>query len=111
MPFTPPELHESSLGSTGRWTRWLAVTLVAALFVALLGAAKVLPVQRALQLAAVIVAGSALWRLIRLMRHEHRLVGAFAINAERLRRTIDDAPIGMALVGLDGRWLRINAAL
>ena len=30
---------------------------------------------------------------------------------ERFRRAFDDAPIGMALVGLDGRWLRANASL
>ncbi|MDI1480161.1 PAS domain S-box protein [Polyangium sp. y55x31] len=30
---------------------------------------------------------------------------------ERLNRTIDDAPIGMALVGLDGRFLRVNRVL
>jgi diguanylate cyclase (GGDEF)-like protein/PAS domain S-box-containing protein len=30
---------------------------------------------------------------------------------ERLRRAFDDAPIGMALVGLDGRWLRVNPTL
>ena len=30
---------------------------------------------------------------------------------ERFRRAFDDAPIGMALVGLDGRWLRTNASL
>ncbi len=30
---------------------------------------------------------------------------------ERFRRAFDDAPIGMALVGLDGRWLRVNSTL
>jgi PAS domain S-box-containing protein len=30
---------------------------------------------------------------------------------ERFRRAFDDAPIGMALVGLDGSWLRANASL
>lgn len=31
--------------------------------------------------------------------------------AERFERAFADAPIGMALVGLDGRWLRVNTAL
>ena len=30
---------------------------------------------------------------------------------ERFRRAFDDAPIGLALVGLDGRWLRVNRML
>jgi PAS domain S-box-containing protein/diguanylate cyclase (GGDEF)-like protein len=30
---------------------------------------------------------------------------------ERFRRAFDDAPIGFALVGLDGRWLRVNRVL
>jgi len=30
---------------------------------------------------------------------------------ETVRLTLDNAPIGMALVGLDGRWLRVNHAL
>jgi diguanylate cyclase (GGDEF)-like protein/PAS domain S-box-containing protein len=30
---------------------------------------------------------------------------------EQFRRAFEDAPIGMALVGLDGRWLRVNAKL
>jgi diguanylate cyclase (GGDEF)-like protein/PAS domain S-box-containing protein len=30
---------------------------------------------------------------------------------ERFRNAFENAPIGMALVGLDGRWLRVNAKL
>jgi diguanylate cyclase (GGDEF)-like protein/PAS domain S-box-containing protein len=30
---------------------------------------------------------------------------------ERFRRAFDDAPIGMALVSLDGHWLRVNPSL
>jgi diguanylate cyclase (GGDEF)-like protein/PAS domain S-box-containing protein len=30
---------------------------------------------------------------------------------DRFRRAFDDAPIGMAIVALDGRWLRVNATL
>jgi PAS domain S-box-containing protein len=32
-------------------------------------------------------------------------------SEERFRLTIDEAPIGMALVGLDGRFVRVNRAL
>jgi PAS domain S-box-containing protein len=32
-------------------------------------------------------------------------------SEERFRLTIDDAPIGMALVALDGRWVRVNRVL
>jgi PAS domain S-box-containing protein len=32
-------------------------------------------------------------------------------SEERFRRAFSDAPIGMALVGPDGRWLRVNRAL
>jgi len=32
-------------------------------------------------------------------------------SEQRFRRAFDDAPIGMALVGLDGRWLQANRAL
>ena len=31
-------------------------------------------------------------------------------SEERFRLTIDEAPIGMALVSLDGRFLRVNRA-
>ena len=30
---------------------------------------------------------------------------------ERFRRAFEDAPIGMAIVGLDGRWVRVNQSL
>jgi PAS domain S-box-containing protein len=33
------------------------------------------------------------------------------LSEERFRRAFDDAPIGMALVGLAGRWLRVNRSL
>ena len=33
------------------------------------------------------------------------------LSEERFRRAFDDAPIGMALVGLEGRWLKVNRAL
>ena len=50
----------------------------------------------------------------RLTRHIDELVRAQEVlqhTEERLNRTIDDAPIGMALVGLDGRFLRVNRVL
>jgi two-component system cell cycle sensor histidine kinase/response regulator CckA len=43
---------------------------------------------------------------------ERRRVEDALRAAERLfRRAFDDAPIGMALMGLDGTWLRVNRAL
>ena len=33
------------------------------------------------------------------------------LSEERFRLAIDNAPIGIALVGLDGRWLKVNRAL
>ncbi|MDC3988808.1 PAS domain S-box protein [Polyangium jinanense] len=50
----------------------------------------------------------------RLLEHIDDLARAQEVlrNAEeRLNRTIDDAPIGMAVVGLDGRFLRVNRVL
>ena len=32
-------------------------------------------------------------------------------SEERFRRSFDDAPIGLALVSLEGRWLRVNRAI
>jgi PAS domain S-box-containing protein len=34
-----------------------------------------------------------------------------ALQEEQFRQTFDFAPIGMALVGLDGKWLRVNNAV
>jgi PAS domain S-box-containing protein len=36
---------------------------------------------------------------------------ALRLSEERFRRAFDDAPIGMALMGLEGRWLKVNRAL
>ena len=35
----------------------------------------------------------------------------FRISQERFRATFDFAPVGIAIVGLDGRWLRVNRTL
>ncbi len=40
-----------------------------------------------------------------------RIERALHESEERFRLTIDDAPIGMALVALDGRFVRVNRAL
>ena len=38
-------------------------------------------------------------------------LGALRESEERFRCAFDHAPIGMAIVGLDGRWLKVNRAL
>jgi PAS domain S-box-containing protein len=55
------------------------------------------------------------WRAAR-QSEQDELRAADALNesqiaSERFRLTIDEAPIGMALVSLDGRFLRVNHAL
>jgi diguanylate cyclase (GGDEF)-like protein/PAS domain S-box-containing protein len=40
-----------------------------------------------------------------------RLYAEVRANEARFRGAFDQAPIGMALVGTDGRWLRVNRAL
>ena len=43
---------------------------------------------------------------------EQRSVEDALRNAEQLfRRAFDDAPIGMALIDLEGRWLRLNRSI
>lgn len=36
---------------------------------------------------------------------------ALAISERRFRLTVEGAPIGLAIVGLDGRWIEVNLAL
>jgi two-component system, cell cycle sensor histidine kinase and response regulator CckA len=42
---------------------------------------------------------------------EKRRAEALAVSDERFRSAFDHAPIGMALVSREGRWLRVNEAL
>jgi diguanylate cyclase (GGDEF)-like protein/PAS domain S-box-containing protein len=42
---------------------------------------------------------------------QHLLERQLAASEERLRLTLEGAPIGMAIVATDGRWLRVNRAL
>ena len=44
----------------------------------------------------------------RLERDRAQTLADLQAAEEQLRLTIDNAPIGMALIGLDGRWLRVN---
>jgi len=40
-----------------------------------------------------------------------RIENELRISVDRFRSAFDDAPIGKAIVGLDGSWLRVNSAL
>ena len=40
-----------------------------------------------------------------------RVEDALRAAEQLFRRAFDDAPIGMALIDLEGRWLRLNRAL
>ena len=40
-----------------------------------------------------------------------RIENELRISVDRFRSAFDDAPIGKAIVGLDGSWLRVNTAL
>jgi diguanylate cyclase (GGDEF)-like protein/PAS domain S-box-containing protein len=70
-------------------------------------------------IAALSVGSIVSWRLNEDVRTEARLAneetGRALENArlseEQARKTFDHAPIGMALLGLDGRWLKVNSAL
>ena len=64
-------------------------------------------VDWALGLAACLGLGSALV-LGERRRNQRRELAA---TEERWRLTLDNAPIGIAILSLDGRWIRVNAAL
>ena len=40
-----------------------------------------------------------------------RIEDALRATEQLFRRAFDDSPIGMALIDLEGRWLRLNRAL
>jgi diguanylate cyclase (GGDEF)-like protein/PAS domain S-box-containing protein len=71
-----------------RWTIMVGTLIVAGLF------------------AARIVA-----RIESLFRHARRREAELRTAEARFRSAFDDAAIGMAIVGLDGRWTRVNEAL
>ena len=48
---------------------------------------------------------------VRDISERKRIEQALQESEERFRLTIDEAPIGMALVALDGRFVRVNRAL
>lgn len=50
-------------------------------------------------------------QLARDMVIRKRTEEALRVSEERFRTTMQHSPVGMAIVGLDGRWIEINAAL
>jgi PAS domain S-box-containing protein len=49
--------------------------------------------------------------LLSILEDQIRSEAALRISEERFRSALEHSPIGMALVGLDGRWLMVNEAL
>src|SRR5204863_8556592 len=45
------------------------------------------------------------------VRESRRVEDALRAAEQLFRRAFDDAPIGMALIDLEGRWLRMNRAI
>jgi diguanylate cyclase (GGDEF)-like protein/PAS domain S-box-containing protein len=58
-------------------------------------------------------AGAALYSVAQIENIDDRVHAEAALGEaeERFRRAFNDAPIGMGLVALDGRWLRVNQRL
>ena len=47
----------------------------------------------------------------RLLTERAAAIAALQESEERFRKSYEDAPIGMALVALDGRWIKVNRAM
>jgi diguanylate cyclase (GGDEF)-like protein/PAS domain S-box-containing protein len=70
-------------------------------------------------IAALSVGSIVSWRMNEDCRADARLahegteraLESARVSGERFRNAFEHAPIGMALVGLDGRWLKVNSAL
>ncbi len=77
------------------WSPFIAIVALAGLIVSLLVPACIAFAQAAARRA----------------REAERSAEQVRENEERFRRAFGDAPIGMALVGTDGRWLRVNHSL
>ena len=66
-----------------------------------------------LEIAADVCAtiNSVILRQTRRIQELNRNEAILRLNEEKVRLTIHDAPIGMAMVGMDRRWLAVNPAL
>lgn len=97
--------------SPPHWGWMLATAAGLVLIVAILGVGHAIPLRLTGELIGLALLVCTAWGMTTSLHYHRTLSAAFALTAEGLNRTIDGAPIGLALVGLDGRWLRVNPAL
>ena len=102
----------------GVWTLWHptywlsgAIKAITALVSACTAVLLVLLIPKALALPSPAQSEAANLQLQQQISDRQRVEAALQESEERFRSAFDSAAIGMALVALDGRWLKVNPAL